>query len=278
MTTAVFLHGVGGSQAGWDDALRRAVGTTDVELAASLDTVTLDFDHQVRRAGPIRRRSADHLFGSSEGEQSRADERVGYYRNQQRIRQVALAASGVVAAPRWPRPILIPGELMVRAPVLDMRQAGHYRHDLGLRAAVLDHVSETIRQIDDDILLFAHSLGSVVALDALHLREMRVAMLITFGSPLGVRHFWGQPWEGSDGFPFARVGGWLNVVNTRDPVPWQRGVSNRFPTAVDSFISAGLGYSGTDGFHDATTYVASAPVVATLIDQVRRNTPPDSGT
>ncbi|MFZ1652500.1 MAG: alpha/beta hydrolase, partial [Candidatus Nanopelagicales bacterium] len=173
---------------------------------------------------------------------------------------------------------LIPGELMVRAPVLDMRQAGHYRHDLGLRAAVLDHVSETIRQIDDDILLFAHSLGSVVALDALHLREMRVAMLITFGSPLGVRHFWGQPWEGSDGFPFARVGGWLNVVNTRDPVPWQRGVSNRFPTAVDSFISAGLGYSGTDGFHDATTYVASAPVVATLIDQVRRNAPPDSGT
>ncbi|MFZ1652222.1 MAG: hypothetical protein WAT42_02410, partial [Candidatus Nanopelagicales bacterium] len=72
MTTAVFLHGVGGSQAGWGDALRRAVGTTDVELAASLDTVTLDFDHQVRRAGPIRRRSADHLFGSSEGEQSRA--------------------------------------------------------------------------------------------------------------------------------------------------------------------------------------------------------------
>lgn len=271
----MFLHGVGGSQAGWDDALRRGVAGQDPDLAASLDTVTIDFDHQVRRAGPIRRRSADHLFSSDLGERSDREARVGYYRNQQRIRRVSLAAPGVVAAPRWPRPIFIPGELMVRAPLLDMRQAGHYRHDLGLRAAVLDHVSESVSRIDDDVVLFAHSLGSVVALDALHLRQLQVAMLITFGSPLGIRHFWGHHWEGSEDFPFGRVGGWLNVVNTKDPVPWQRGLSNRFPTAVDAFIAAGLGYSGTDGFHDAATYVASAPVVATVIDQVRGPRPPD---
>ena len=89
--------------------------------------------------------------------------------------------------------------------------------------------------------------------------------MVTISSSLGAGHFWCERWEGERLFPYDRVSGWLNVVNLRDFIPWQRGASWRFPTTVDVFMNAGKGVAGPGSVHDAGTYTGSAPVIAAIM-------------
>ncbi len=253
-TTAVFLHGVGGAMPGWDDALRERL--RQLPGAVEITSVEVGFDDLIDRPGAIRRRRSDHLHEPFLGE-DRSDSRLRYQRRQGALRRAIWDSPDRVGSPSTVLPVFIPGELMVRLPVLGMRQAGHYRHNDDLRATVLDRVADRIEEIDGPVVLLAHSLGSVVALDALHTRGVSVELLVSFGSPLGVRDFWGKRWQDPATFPYDRLGGWLNVVNVKDPVVWGRGASERFPQAIDAFISAGQGLTGKLNFHDAATYTGA---------------------
>jgi pimeloyl-ACP methyl ester carboxylesterase len=266
MTTVVFLHGVGGGMPGWDTALREAVSAHAPTVAESLATVSINFDDLIGRRGPIRLVPAAHLHVPIVSDKDRYLDRVRYLLRQQRLRTVTWNSPDRVRDPRFRTPVFLPGELIVRWPMWDMRQAGHYRHDDVLRAEVLDRISDALNEIEGEIVVLAHSLGSVIALDALHVRDIRVKLLVSFGSPLGARHFWGEHWEDQGTFPYDRVGGWLNVINVKDVVSWKRGVSQRFPQAVDAYVSAGVRFAGPDNFHDASTYVRTDPVVRTLVD------------
>ena len=97
----------------------------------------------------------------------------------------------------------------------------------------------------------------MVALDALHVRDIKVKLLVSFGSPLGQRDFWGKLWQDPATFPYDRLGSWLNIVNLNDPVTWKRGASHRFPQALDTYISAGDGLMGPMNYHDAATYTSA---------------------
>lgn len=74
-------------------------------------------------------------------------------------------------------------------------------------------------------VLLGHSLGSVIAYDALTAIEgaPRVDALVTVGSPLGiseVQEGLTPPWTRHDGWPSARLGdgGWANFYDPLDPV------------------------------------------------------------
>ncbi|MEI8082273.1 MAG: hypothetical protein WCI74_10565, partial [Actinomycetes bacterium] len=102
-------------------------------------------------------------------------------------------------------------------------------------------------------------LGSLLAIDAVCLERVDVALLMSIGCPLGTDQGWRRLLAVKD-FPTDRVGGWLNVVNTRDPIPWGCGIDSHYPFAVDAFVSAGCWPIGPRGAHDPGTYMGTRVV------------------
>jgi len=99
-----------------------------------------------------------------------------------------------------------------------------------------------------------------VALDALRTQDITVDALITIGSPLGIDPGWRRTPIDPAEFTGIEIGTWLNVVNTRDPIVWGRGVSEHYPQALDAYITTGLLPFGPGGAHDPATYLGSALV------------------
>lgn len=131
----------------------------------------------------------------------------------------------------------------------------HYQHDQRRRWAAQRAV---IRQLParGDIVLVAHSLGSVVARDILPKlpNGLTVGLLVTIGSPLALKNL-GK--EQPDDFPFDRVGAWLNLYDPRDVVTVGRGIAARHTAAIDIPVC-------TDWAHDAVGYLSTKAVAATL--------------
>ena len=119
-----------------------------------------------------------------------------------------------------------------------LRDVHHFLFDaeFSLRPGETFHVRQEIRRRMLDALLEAdehpgphvlvgHSLGSVIAYDALTAIDgaPRVDAFITIGSPLGiseVQEGLTPPWTRHDGWPRARLGsgGWANFYDPLDPV------------------------------------------------------------
>ena len=98
----------------------------------------------------------------------------------------------------------------------------HIRQDI--RARALDALRSGARHTGPHVLV-GHSLGSVIAYDALTGVDGAPAVdaLITIGSPLGiseVQEGLTPPWTRDDGWPSARLrsGGWANFYDPLDPV------------------------------------------------------------
>ena len=85
----------------------------------------------------------------------------------------------------------------------------------GSRDEVIRRVADTIS--DDTRVVIAHSLGSVVAYQAIHDLAIEVETLITLGSPLGVDGYIRHRLEPPAHFPRG-VGRWLNVNHPNEPV------------------------------------------------------------
>jgi hypothetical protein len=115
--------------------------------------------------------------------------------------------------------------LAERALIGDLRQVSDYMKNSVLRARVRDEVS---RFVEADTKVFvAHSLGSVVAYEALCAHaEWEVRSLVTLGSPLGMRHLIYDrleppPQQGDSGlkavWPTALTK-WTNIADAGDVV------------------------------------------------------------
>ena len=116
-----------------------------------------------------------------------------------------------------------------------MRHVERYRRHAHLRHAVLHEVLGSLEGRRGDLVVVAHSLGSLVALDLLpHLpTELRVRRLVTLGSPAGWPSLHRATERGDAAFPYDRVGSWVNIHSPLDLVPLGRGTSALFPAAVD---------------------------------------------
>lgn len=252
----MFVHGVGGPSHGWERQLPACVA----------DAVTVRYD--------------DLFHGSVEPEADSRPRRphsplvpqpgwrtpFGARREQlaDLVADAAAAPGGTDGAGRMHAPVIIPGALLVKVPLAGMPHAARYRHHRATQRAVHERVISAIGHRTRPVVLVAHSLGSVVAVDVLHEHDVRVDLLLTLGSPIGVDTDWCADWERLECFPRDRIGGWANVINTRDLIPWNRPVARRFPEAVDAFISAGRWPFGPGGAHDPATYLR-APVTRQLI-------------
>ncbi|MGX1886715.1 hypothetical protein [Streptomyces sp. NPDC055287] len=156
--------------------------------------------------------------------------------------------------------------LALRALVSDVKQTRRYLWEPQLRQAARDRVGAAIGE--DTRVVVAHSLGSVVAYEALcALDGHGVQALVTIGSPLGTRMVFDrlQPRPGPTG---AWPGGdnlvWTNVVDQGDVVALVKDLRPLFGDRVRGVVV----HNGTHA-HDATAYltdVCTGAAVAAGLD------------
>ncbi|MFF4427055.1 hypothetical protein ACFY04_41020 [Streptomyces sp. NPDC001549] len=146
----------------------------------------------------------------------------------------------------------------LRAMVSDLKQVHRYLTDPEVRTEARGRVSEAIGE--DTRVVVAHSLGSVVAYEALCGRPgHRVTALVTIGSPLGIPHLILQRLQPAP----LEVGGeargiwpgneslvWTNIVDEGDVVAL---VKDLRPAFGDSVRSVRV-HNGSHA-HDATAYL-----------------------
>ena len=113
--------------------------------------------------------------------------------------------------------------------------------------------------------MIAHSLGTVVAYEALHAHpDLDVDLLVTLGSPLALpelifHRLQPRPGAGT-GLRPANVRRWVNISDHGDPVAILRPFKTYFPD-VDLDLTESVGLFD---FHRAARYLACASLAATL--------------
>ncbi len=140
-------------------------------------------------------------------------------------------------------------DVSLRALVFDLKQVRRYLTDDGLRAAARGRVEEAIGP--DTRVIVAHSLGSVVAYEALCARrDHQVRALVTLGSPLGMRMVFERLRPEPGAWP--GTSGWTNVVDEGDVVAAVKDLSLFFGTGVTGKVV----HNGSHA-HDATLYLTA---------------------
>jgi pimeloyl-ACP methyl ester carboxylesterase len=146
-------------------------------------------------------------------------------------------------------------------------QAVRYLTEPAIREAAIAAVHEHLG--DDTRIVLAHSLGSVVAYEALHAKPQPLPLLITMGSPLGlasvIRRLQQPP-----AYP-AGVQRWINLVDRDDIVAARPKLSMIFdkarpPGAV--FESTYTVDNGADP-HRATFYLTHPTIGSAIADALQ---------
>lgn len=137
----------------------------------------------------------------------------------------------------------------------DLKQVVYYLRDPDLHARILDRVTAHVGP--ETRLVIGHSLGSVVAYEALCARPEQVTGFVTLGSPLGLRNvvfdkLTPRPSAAGIGAWPGRVAEWTNVAARGDIVAAQKELAPLFgDRVVDLLID-----SGWDA-HSSTRYLNS---------------------
>ena len=133
-----------------------------------------------------------------------------------------------------------------RALLGDLRQVRDYLHEHDIRVSARRRVAEALG--DDTRVVVGHSLGSVVAYEALCANpQLPVRMLVTLGSPLGIPNLiFDQldpaplPSNQAEACPRGRWPGpgraWTNVADRADVVALVKDLRGAFGSAVDSWL------------------------------------------
>jgi hypothetical protein len=143
----------------------------------------------------------------------------------------------------------------LRALVFDLKQTRRYLLDPEVRRAARDRVLAVIG--DDTRVVVAHSLGSVVAYEALcALPGHGVRALVTLGSPLGIGMVFDrlQPAPDPIGvWPGGERLAWTNLVDDGDVVALVKDLRPRFGERVRGVVV----HNGSHA-HDASAYLTDA--------------------
>ncbi|MFG2548460.1 hypothetical protein [Streptomyces sp. NPDC048581] len=146
-------------------------------------------------------------------------------------------------------------DVSLRALVFDLKQVRRYLTNDILRAAARARVEEAIGP--DTRVVVAHSLGSVVAYEALCARpDHQVRALVTLGSPLGMRMVLDRLRPEPGGWPGTSA--WTNVVDEGDVVAAVKDLSLFFGTGVSGMteVTGKVVHNGSHA-HDATLYLTA---------------------
>lgn len=256
----VFLHGIGDGdpQYRWLEGLNRGLVQAGHEPIARDEVIAPRYSSYLRTEGrrgklpPITYRPKDE-----------AAARRDFERRQARVQRLLRMQHGVrpfgfnYLIPEFVWDV-VPEFIFGHAPIMDLNQVRRYVRDEKVRADVMNHILDSLPSYGD-LVLIAHSLGSVIAIDLLdHLHaNLHVRRFITIGSPANIRALH----EGSERllkkFPYARVDDWSNFLNVRDIVTGGRGLASIFPGAQDFLLN---GFNG----HEAAAYLGD-PAIAGLV-------------
>ena len=141
--------------------------------------------------------------------------------------------------------------------------------DTAARTQARENVAATIAERCARIVI-AHSLGTVVAYEALHAHpDLQVDLLVTLGSPLALpgavfQRLQPPPSTGTGPRP-ANVKRWVNISDYGDPVAILRPFKTYFP-GVDLDLTESVGLFD---FHRAARYLGCASLAATLQPLIR---------
>lgn len=144
--------------------------------------------------------------------------------------------------------------------------------DDAARVAAREEVAGVISSTGARVVI-AHSLGSVVAYEALHAHpELQVDLFLTLGSPLALRH---GVFDRLSPAPLADTGErptgvrrWVNLSDHGDIVAVPRPFKQRFP-AVDLDLTDSI---APFDFHRVAPYLRSSVVAATLAPYLVKDT------
>ena len=158
--------------------------------------------------------------------------------------------------------------LAERAMLFDLQQVRRYMTDADVRRAVQDRVAAAI--CSDTRVLVGHSLGSVVAYEALCAHpEWPVRAFVSLGSPLGIRNLVldrlvPAPLAGDSGAPLGAwpgaVESWTNVADAGDVVALVKDLRPLFGAGVACYLV----HNGSHA-HDVQPYLTSAETGAAII-------------
>ncbi|WP_190329280.1 hypothetical protein [Streptomyces venezuelae] len=146
-------------------------------------------------------------------------------------------------------------DVALRSLVLDLKQVRAYLTDPAVRAEVQCRVAAAVT--DDTRVVIGHSLGSVVAYEALCAHpEWPARALLTLGSPLGIRHLvFDRLRVGEDGSPGdwpGRVEHWTNIADAGDVVALVKDLRPLFGDRVRGHLV----HNGSRA-HDVTRYLCT---------------------
>ena len=166
---------------------------------------------------------------------------------------------------RWFAPfgVGLAGRFVARA----LAQVSRYLTDDALRCKVQDHVLVHIGA--DTRLVIGHSLGSVVAYEAMH-RSNHPAALLTLGSPLGLRTIVYERLRPRPPHVPPAVGRWDNLVDRDDLVAAHIDLGPFFPPAPNRTVIPVTATPVDNGSkpHDATHYLtkkATGEIVSEIL-------------
>ena len=157
--------------------------------------------------------------------------------------------------------------LAERAMLFDLQQVRRYMTDPVVRAAVQDRVAAGVDE--DTRVMVGHSLGSVVAYEALCAHpEWPVRGLVTLGSPLGIRNLIFDrlvpaPVAGESGKPAGvwpgGVAAWTNMADAGDVVALVKDLRPLFGGKVACYLV----HNGSHA-HDVRPYLTAAQTGAAI--------------
>ena len=183
-------------------------------------------------------------------------------------RTLARTPGGVQAALRALSGSVFFAGLADRAMLFDLQQVRRYMTDSRVRQAALDRVAAGVGE--DTRVVVGHSLGSVVAYEALCAHpKWPVRVLVTLGSPLGVRNL---IFDRLVPAPAAAVPGglrgvwpggvrwWVNVADAGDVVALVKDLRPLFGDRVDCYLV----HNGSHA-HDVRPYLSAAETGAAIV-------------
>lgn len=152
-----------------------------------------------------------------------------------------------------------------------VRQVYRYFHEPELRAEARKRVTAKIKS--DTRVVVAHSLGSVVAYEALcALPNSPVRALVTIGSPLGIRNLIfdrldPSPKDGSGLWPTGLTR-WTNISAKGDFVALERRLASRFDSRIEDHP-----VDNARDAHDALRYLTSVEAAQAIRDGLAADGP-----
>ncbi|QFU91657.1 alpha/beta fold hydrolase [Amycolatopsis sp. YIM 10] len=171
------------------------------------------------------------------------------------------------------RPIATLGEVtagkLLRTAIV---QVSRYLTDDDLRAAVQARVAEHLGP--ETRVLIGHSLGSVVAFEAAHRLGFRLPLLVTLGSPLGLRNVVYERIRPQPPATPPQVRRWINVADRDDLVAADLDLQRRF-TGAHGVLETTYTVDNGAHPHEATFYLTKrevgGPVGETLAAPAHRD-------